>query len=406
MGIVREFKKKQRRKYMKIGGIVAVVLLIGFVIYFNFDTIQNTVPEEWFAFEATGTIQHHTDFVGRSVIINPDTKDQFLYFINSYPNLQFFTKTYESPAIISYTGGTHLTAGTSCDWGELIRFTYCDTANDKNTCNTDIFARLWQVHEVGNYPDFYNYHTREQTFYFSYSCYDAQATTYPEIETEKRYLENGKCVNPPTTNNYVEYDSQLQCEEALQNIPDEEVYDCYVCENGQTGYTQVTEASGWSCQETQGTLYTETKNQCEALHPEYFDSGNDEPATKQISCFKCEPNDLGAVVLTKPNDWNCRQDGNILYTTTLAQCQNIHPEYFNGNGGNNNDDPNTSTCKAYQSLDEGVCKFSFNKILTIQGLGEYWNDEPIKLSLFVVLVGVLGWLLYDIYAKKGGKKKK
>ena len=79
------------------------------------------------------------------------------------------------------------------------------------------------------------------------------------------------------------------------------------------------------------------------------DNNNDNtPQKKVYTCYMCEQGNLGDVVLIKDEGWSCGPDSGILYTATLSQCEALHPEYYDSNDDNtdpptnddtNNDDP-------------------------------------------------------------------
>lgn len=146
--------------------------------------------------------------------------------------------------------------------------------------------------------------------------------------------------------------------------PTEKDFTCFQCKDGSLRTITLTKSVDWSCQSDGGVLYTNTQAQCEAIHPEYFDTNN--PTTKLYTCYQCKEGDLGDVVLVKNDGWSCRSDGGILYTATQSQCESAHPEYFTTD--NNDDDNNNNVA--------GTDKFGIKEIYPTNGMVWFstWNN--------------------------------
>lgn len=128
--------------------------------------------------------------------------------------------------------------------------------------------------------------------------------------------------------------------------PVTKTYTCYLCELNQNDYVVVIKDDGWSCQEDDGILYTNTMSQCESLHPEYFDNNNDDNNNnnddddynyKIYECYICEETRQEIVTLIRPQAWGCMEENGILYTNNEEECKVLHPEYYDTH---NDDSPN------------------------------------------------------------------
>lgn len=395
----RLYQKKRKRMIKIISLVVIILFIFGLIFYFN---VNNLPSEETLEnFVATGSIPFHTDFFSIANTLNPQVG--FTFVSLSTGNVYLYKKLHESTKIYQYNPGTSTVAGLQCETGDLVRFVYCDSSTDKNTCRSDIFGSLWQVHTKDDYLNFAEFKQGQNSFKYSYSCYETSASW---DESKRNFLVEDKCTHYAEAygSDYVRYTTENDCIEALKNLntPDDIILD-----NTDSSNTDSSTVTDSDTSDVNSCLYKTYDNFACKGDKVYQQTRN---ALCEISFSKytytcdngCTAGVCNAPTVTTPN----------VFTNPFTQTTQENPSTSSNNTVNNNvstqvietETDETISCKAYEELGEdNECKFSFMNVFSTTGFVEFWEDMP----YVIIIIGLLlAGLVYLVIPSQGGKKKK
>lgn len=369
----RQYQKRKKRN-IKIA-VFSIFLLIlsgfGFFFFMGSDIQSEDTLEK---FNAVGNIPVGDFFALESnILLNPTRMQEFNFVGPTSASAVLYSKMYDSPYIYKHSPGENVYMGARCEEGQLIKFTFCDSANDKSSCTTNMFDNLWQVHKSNNYPVARDFYIDDMEFYWSYSCYKAY-TTYADIE--KNYLYNGQCVGFDVSLGKGEkFDTQKYCLEALEEQEEAE---------------RIAQEKAEALRQEEIRI-DNLEKQCEA-------KGGDFSRSKE-RCTIPEPKE------DTSNTGSTDKSGSTDTTDNTDNTQTDSTDNTNTGGTTTTTkDDSIVSCKAYESVQDNKCKFSFSKVFTTKGFSEYWDEEP----FIVVFAGLVMLILVTIFVpkKKGGNKGK
>lgn len=385
----RSWEKQRNKKYITIG--IVILFLFSIIGYFFYS--DNSNQELFVSGDISRPPTHYDYISFGNPNLDGGFLQAFTFVQEEVALSDYVFTDYKykkSVGIAYYKGNKEsLVIGKSCETSDLIKFTYCDNSYDKSSCKADMFDLFWYVNYNGEYINLKNYYTgNSDGFYYTYSCYESDRYKYISVpdDIEKKYLYERTCINEenPNYKNGVNYGTETNCLEALEiiiidesnNVDDKQCdYKLYsndfVCIGNniyqkerqldcRSDYTKYTEKCFYGC--SNGDCLPEPQKTCSYEEFDNFkcingikyqevqerncDIGftlpielcgdNDDNSENNIindstyNCYICEESGLIYKTLENmPNNWNCQEFDNILYSENEFECSKIKPELFN-----------------------------------------------------------------------------